>query len=130
MLLIPLHTCLLSDKFNQKRIWNHRNISDGVFKPLTNLAKSFILDVAGFHDTPLMFRVIYFFIWIKKLLHLFFRTFIWHENWIQYLFKFSFTIKCHPANIYLFKVNNRNTRTRWQIFSKLTIDIRTTAVLQ
>ena len=27
----------------------------------------------------------------------------------------------HPANIYMFKVNNRNTRTRREIYSKLTI---------
>ena len=27
----------------------------------------------------------------------------------------------HPANIYMFKVNNRNTRTRCEIYSKLTI---------
>ena len=129
MQLIPLHTCLLSDKFNQKRIYDHCNISDGVLKPLTNLTKSFILDVTGVHDTPLMFRVTYFFIWIKKLLHLFLRTFIWHGNWSQYLFKFSFTIWCHPANIHLFKVNNRNTRKRWQICSKL-IDTRTTVILK
>ena len=76
MLVIPLHTCLLSDKLNQNRIQDHRNIWDGVLKPLTNLTKSFILDVAGVHDTPLMFRVTYFFIWIKKLLQLYFRTFM------------------------------------------------------
>ena len=28
----------------------------------------------------------------------------------------------HPAGIYLFKVNNRNTRTRCEICSKLTIN--------
>ena len=27
----------------------------------------------------------------------------------------------YPASIYLLKVNNRNTRTRWKICSKLTI---------
>ena len=27
----------------------------------------------------------------------------------------------YPANIYLLKVNNRNTRKRWEIWSKLTI---------
>ena len=29
----------------------------------------------------------------------------------------------NPANIYLFKVNNRNTRKRCEIFSKLTVKI-------
>ena len=29
--------------------------------------------------------------------------------------------RINPANIYLFKVNNRNTRTRCEICSKLTI---------
>ena len=29
----------------------------------------------------------------------------------------------NPVNIYLFKFNNRNTRTRWEICSKLTIKI-------
>ena len=29
----------------------------------------------------------------------------------------------YPAGIYLLKVNNRNTRTRCEIFSKLTIKI-------
>ena len=67
MQLIPLHTCLLSDKFNQKRIYDHCNISDGVLKPLTNLTKSFILDVAGAHNTPLMFRVTYFLYLDKKI---------------------------------------------------------------
>ena len=31
--------------------------------------------------------------------------------------------KFYPAGIYLFKVNNRNTRTRCEICSKLTIKI-------
>ena len=30
-------------------------------------------------------------------------------------------VKLFPANIYLFKVNNRNTRKRCEICSKLTI---------
>ena len=34
----------------------------------------------------------------------------------------EFSVTCHyPAGIYLFKVNNRNTRTRCEICSKLTI---------
>ena len=76
MPLIFLHICLLSDKFSQKRILDHYNISDEVLKLLNNLIKSFILDVAGVHDTLPMFHVTYFFIWIKKLLQLLFRTFI------------------------------------------------------
>ena len=67
MPFIPLHICLLIDKFNQTRISDHRNISDGVLKPLTNLTKSFILDVAGAHNTPLMFRVTYFLYLDKKI---------------------------------------------------------------
>ena len=31
-------------------------------------------------------------------------------------------LSCYPAGIYLFKVNNRNTRTRCEICSKLTIN--------
>ena len=31
-------------------------------------------------------------------------------------------LKSYPAGIYLFKVNNRNTRTRYEICSKLTIN--------
>ena len=31
------------------------------------------------------------------------------------------TFSCQAANIYLFKVNNRNTRKRCEICSKLTI---------
>ena len=35
----------------------------------------------------------------------------------------SKVLKCHiPAGIYLFKVNNRNTRARCEICSKLTIN--------
>ena len=30
-------------------------------------------------------------------------------------------VRHYPANIYLFKVNNRNTRKRYEISSKLTI---------
>ena len=33
-----------------------------------------------------------------------------------------FKIYALPAGIYLFKVNNRNTRTRCEIYSKLTIN--------
>ena len=33
----------------------------------------------------------------------------------------DFVLNSHPAGIYLFKVNNRNTRTRCEICSKLTI---------
>ena len=32
-------------------------------------------------------------------------------------------LKEHPINIYLFKVNNRNTRRRYEICSKLTIKL-------
>ena len=32
-----------------------------------------------------------------------------------------YSAKCDPAGIYMFKVNNRNTRTRFEICSKLTI---------
>ena len=38
-------------------------------------------------------------------------------------FVFSFLILCSPAGNYLFKVNNRNTRTRCEIYSNLTIKI-------
>ena len=51
-----------------------RNVSriPATFKTkfLINLTKSFILDITGVHDTPLMFRVTYFFIRIKNLLQL------------------------------------------------------------
>ena len=33
----------------------------------------------------------------------------------------------HPSNIYLFKFNNRNSRKRYEIYSKLTIKTRTTS---
>ena len=33
----------------------------------------------------------------------------------------NFLFHIYPANIYLFKVSNRNNRKRWEIFSKLTI---------
>ena len=33
----------------------------------------------------------------------------------------NFLFHICPANIYLFKVNNRNNRKRWEIFSKLTM---------
>ena len=32
-----------------------------------------------------------------------------------------YSAKCDPADIYMFKVNNRNPRTRFEICSKLTI---------
>ena len=36
--------------------------------------------------------------------------------------KFAFNVNItHPANIYLFKVNNKNTRKRCKIYSKLII---------
>ena len=37
-----------------------------------------------------------------------------------YLYSFSYLFQ-NPANIYLFKVNNRNTRKRCEIWSKLTV---------
>ena len=39
------------------------------------------------------------------------------------LFRFELTqlSNCYPANIYLFKVKNRNTTKRYEICSKLTI---------
>ena len=37
------------------------------------------------------------------------------------IFPNAFKIYETPADIYLFKVNNRNTRTRGEIFSKLTV---------
>ena len=39
-------------------------------------------------------------------------------------FSGNLTNVLNPAGIYLLKVNNRNTRTRWKICSKLTIKIR------
>ena len=41
---------------------------------------------------------------------------------ISFCFMFPFQIRSFPAGIYLLKVNNRNTRTRCEICSKLTIE--------
>ena len=38
-----------------------------------------------------------------------------------YFYKVTFQTEAHPTGIYLFKVSNRNTRTRFEICSKLTI---------
>ena len=38
-------------------------------------------------------------------------------------FVFSFLILCSPTGNYMFKVKNRNTRTRCEICSKLTIKV-------
>ena len=38
-----------------------------------------------------------------------------------FFYVFLLLTSCYPANIYLFKVNNRNTRKRCEICSKLTI---------
>ena len=43
-----------------------------------------------------------------------------HKKWGKYKKKKSFEGQ-DPAGIYLLKVNNRNTRTRCEICSKLTI---------
>ena len=40
---------------------------------------------------------------------------------ISFCFMFPFQIRSFPAGIYLLKVNNRNTRTRCEICSNLTI---------
>ena len=42
-----------------------------------------------------------------------------YNNVLRYIIVFT---SYHPAGIYLFKVNNRNTRTRCEICSKLTIN--------
>ena len=34
---------------------------------------------------------------------------------------FKVTSKCYPVGIYMFKVSNRNTRSRCEVYSKLTI---------
>ena len=56
--------------------------------------------------------------------------FVWLSTWKRVSFvpkvfknilQYSGDMKCHPANIYLFKVNNRNSRKRFEICSKLTI---------
>ena len=39
----------------------------------------------------------------------------------KHLLEIKGNLKANPANIYLFKVNNRNTRKRCEICSKLTI---------
>ena len=41
----------------------------------------------------------------------------------DYMSIFQLSFKNYPANIYLFKVNNRNTKKWCEIFSKLTIKI-------
>ena len=41
-----------------------------------------------------------------------------------FLFPFSFPFLCLSAGYYMFKVQNRNTRTRREICSKLTIKTR------
>ena len=43
------------------------------------------------------------------------------DNPILKLAKFPFHDSLYPANIYLFKVNNRNSRKRREICSKLSI---------
>ena len=49
---------------------------------------------------------------------------VFQNNLLVYSIKFLIKtfIVLNPAGIYLFKVNNRNTRTRWEICSKLTIN--------
>ena len=42
------------------------------------------------------------------------------KNWRCKIFQY-WPLKHCPANIYLFKVNNRDTRTKCEIFSKLTV---------
>ena len=71
---------------------------------------------------------------LKKKVSLLWGTFlqlIWdpyhHDKLIHYLFEYSKCKSCHfqkhtyPAGNYRLKVNNRNTRTRREIYSKLTI---------
>ena len=71
---------------------------------------------------------------LKKKVSLLWGTFlqlIWdpyyHDKLIHYLFEYSKCKSCHfqkhtyPAGNYRLKVNNRNTRTRCEICSKLTI---------
>ena len=35
----------------------------------------------------------------------------------------EFQVTCNPAGIYLFKVNSKNTKTRCEMCSKLTINV-------
>ena len=43
------------------------------------------------------------------------------RGWFSYLSQIKITPSYFPVGIYLFKVNNRNTRARCEICSKLTI---------
>ena len=45
---------------------------------------------------------------------------IWHRRRVSLILN-EFIIRLYPVGIYLLKVNNRNIRTRCEIFSKLTI---------
>ena len=47
------------------------------------------------------------------------------EECVKFVFFFLFkvTLTLYPAGIYLLKINNRNTRTRCEICSKVTIKI-------
>ena len=45
-------------------------------------------------------------------------------KYIIYEYFFRLALNCFPAGNYMFKVNNRNTRKRCEICSKLTIKIR------
>ena len=54
-------------------------------------------------------------------------NFAWIEvivvKWRYHVWNVSLTDVNNPANIYLFKVNNRNTRKRYETYSKLTVKI-------
>ena len=65
----------------------------------------------GFWDSTAM---ITYFVNKAELLHI-------NENYRAILSKWTITTKAFPAGNYMFKVNNRNTRTRCEICSKLRI---------
>ena len=64
---------------------------------------------------PLFKASFLYFLLLSKLTFETLRT-IWHINIL-----FKKLMAAHPAGIYLLKVNNRNTRTRCEVCSKITI---------
>ena len=58
---------------------------------------------------------------MKSISHTFARFETTQAKLIELIFETFYKNLYNPAGIYLFKVNNRNTRTRCEICSKLTI---------